>query len=97
MGLLSGRGALLGCEPKPQALAMTSDDQVLLASGCWALEQALDVSQIDDINQSADPALRRWLGADLPVTSYSRPGSRWRYLLQGSRARAKASTLSRSA
>ena len=63
MGVISGRGALLGREPIPLATALIDDDLVLLASGRGALEQALDVSQIDDLNQAADPLLRRRLEA----------------------------------
>jgi hypothetical protein len=62
MGLISGRGALLGREPVPLATALIDDDLVLLASGRGALEQALDVSQIDELNQAADPLLQRRLG-----------------------------------
>ncbi len=61
MGLISGRGALLGSEPVPIATALINDDLVLLASGRGPLEQALDVSQIDELNQAADPAFRRSL------------------------------------
>jgi hypothetical protein len=57
MGLISGRGALRGQEPLPLATALIDDDLVLLASGRGALEQALDVSQIDELNQAADPRL----------------------------------------
>ena len=57
MGLISGRGALRGQEPLPLATALIDDDLVLLASGRGALEQALDVSQIDELNQAADPSL----------------------------------------
>ncbi len=61
MGLISGRGALLGSRPVPIATALIDDDLVLLASGRGPLEQALDVSQIDDLNQAADPAFQRSL------------------------------------
>lgn len=61
MGLISGRGALLGSEPVPIATALIDDDLVLLASGRGPLEQALDVSQIDELNQAADPAFQRSL------------------------------------
>ncbi|MCP9926758.1 DUF3352 domain-containing protein [Cyanobium sp. CH-040] len=61
MGLISGRAALLGREPVPVATALIDDDLVLLASGRGLLEQALDVSQIDELNQAADPAFRRSL------------------------------------
>ena len=61
MGVISGRGSLLGRQPIPLATALIDDDLVLLASGRGALEQALDVSQIDALNQAADPVLRRRL------------------------------------
>ena len=61
MGVISGRGALLGRQPLPLATALIDDDLVLLASGRGALEQALDVSQIDALNQAADPQLQRRL------------------------------------
>ncbi|MFO8237391.1 MAG: DUF3352 domain-containing protein [Prochlorococcaceae cyanobacterium] len=61
MGLISGRGALLGREPVPIATALIDDDLVLLASGRGPLEQALDVSQIDELNQAADPAFQHSL------------------------------------
>jgi hypothetical protein len=61
MGVISGRGALLGRQPVPLATALIDDDLVLLASGRGALEQALDVSQIDALNQAADPRLQRRL------------------------------------
>jgi hypothetical protein len=61
MGVISGRGALLGRQPIPLATALIDDDLVLLASGRGALEQALDVSQIDALNQGADPQLQRRL------------------------------------
>ena len=61
MGVISGRGALLGRPPVPLATALIDDDLVLLASGRGALEQALDVSQIDALNQAADPQLLRRL------------------------------------
>jgi hypothetical protein len=64
MGLISGRGALLGRQPLPLATALVDDDLLLIASGRGVLEQALDVSQIDELNQGADPALRQRI-ADL--------------------------------
>ena len=57
MGLISGRGALLGRDPQPIATALIDDDLLLLASGRGALEQALDVSQLDSQHQLGDPAL----------------------------------------
>lgn len=56
MGLISGRGALVGEDPVPLATALVRDDLVLIASGRGVLEQALDVSQIDELNQAAQPA-----------------------------------------
>ncbi|MFQ6538484.1 MULTISPECIES: DUF3352 domain-containing protein [Aphanothece] len=61
MGLISGRAALVGQEPVPVATALIDDDLVLLASGRGVLEQALDVSQIDELNQAADPPFRQAL------------------------------------
>jgi hypothetical protein len=57
MGLISGRGALVGAgdPPVPLATALINDDLVLIASGRSVLQQALDVSQIDDLNQAASP------------------------------------------
>jgi hypothetical protein len=55
MGLISGRGALVGQEPIPLATALVDDDLVLIASGRGILEQALDVSQIDELNQAGQP------------------------------------------
>jgi hypothetical protein len=62
MGLISGRGALVGREPVPLATALVNDDLVLIASGRGVLEQALDVSQIDELNQATLPSLQRGLG-----------------------------------
>ena len=59
MGLISGRGALVGREPQPLATALVHDDLVLIASGRGVLEQALDVSQIDELNQAASAALQQ--------------------------------------
>jgi hypothetical protein len=61
MGLISGRGALVGRQPLPLATALVDDDLLLIASGRGVLEQALDVSQIDELNQGADPLLRQGL------------------------------------
>ncbi|MFM7267571.1 MAG: DUF3352 domain-containing protein [Cyanobium sp.] len=58
MGLISGRGALMGRQPVPLATALIDDDLLLIASGRGVLEEALDVSQIDELNQAADPGLR---------------------------------------
>ncbi len=62
MGLISGRGALVGRDPVPLATALINDDLVLIASGRGVLEQALDVSQIDELNQATLPLLQRGLG-----------------------------------
>ena len=59
MGLISGRGALVGQQAQPIATALINDDLVLIASGRGALEQALDVSQIDDLNQAGSPQLQQ--------------------------------------
>jgi hypothetical protein len=58
MGLISGRGALMGSEPLPLATALVADDLVLIASGRGVLEQALDVSQIEELNLAGQPGLR---------------------------------------
>jgi hypothetical protein len=62
MGLISGRGALIGQEPQPLATALINDELVLIASGRGALEQALDVSQIDELNQAASAPLQQVVG-----------------------------------
>jgi hypothetical protein len=61
MGLISGRGALVGRDPLPLATALVNNDLVLIASGRGVLEQALDVSQIDELNQATLPRLQRGL------------------------------------
>ena len=61
MGLISGRGALLGREPQPLATALIDDDLLLLGSGRGALERALDVSQLQEQHQLADMALQQQL------------------------------------
>jgi hypothetical protein len=43
------------------ATALINDDLVLIASGRGVLEQALDVSQIDELNQAASPRFRQAL------------------------------------
>ncbi|MCX5952713.1 MAG: DUF3352 domain-containing protein [Cyanobacteria bacterium] len=58
MGVISGRGALRGQVAMPLATALVDDDLLLIASGRGALEEALDVSQIDDLNQAAQPWFR---------------------------------------
>jgi hypothetical protein len=55
MGVISGRGALRGQLPMPLATALVNDDLLLIASGRGVLEEALDVSQIDDLNQASQP------------------------------------------
>ena len=64
MGLISGRGALVGpagSAQVPLATALINDDLVLIASGRSVLEQALDVSQIDALNQAATPQFQQGL------------------------------------
>ncbi|MGC6482105.1 MAG: DUF3352 domain-containing protein [Synechococcus sp.] len=61
MGVISGRGALLGRDPQPLATALIDDDLLLLASGRGVLEQALDVSQLDAMHQLGDDDLNRRL------------------------------------
>jgi hypothetical protein len=68
MGLISGRGALVGTKTTPIATpiatALIDDDLVLIASGRGVLEQALDVSQIDALNLASSDSFRRGV-ADL--------------------------------
>ena len=52
MGLISGRGALVGRDPQPLATALIDDDLVLLASGRGVLERALDVPQLQQQRHS---------------------------------------------
>ncbi|MFM9088362.1 MAG: DUF3352 domain-containing protein, partial [Cyanobium sp.] len=59
MGLISGRGALVGRDPVPLATALVQDDLVLIASGRTTLERALDVSQIDTLNETGLQPLRQ--------------------------------------
>ncbi len=59
MGLISGRGALIGQQAQPIATALINDDLVLIGSGRGALEQALDVSQIEELNQAGSPQLQQ--------------------------------------
>lgn len=61
MGLISGRGALLGRTPMPLATALVDDDLVLIASGRGVLEQALDVSQIPELNQAGQASFQEGL------------------------------------
>lgn len=58
MGLISGRGNLRGASAVPLATALINDDLVLIASGRGVLEQALDVSQLDELNLAASPAFQ---------------------------------------
>ncbi|MDP6193628.1 MAG: DUF3352 domain-containing protein [Prochlorococcus sp.] len=62
MGVISGRGALLGRDPQPLATALIDDDLILLASGRGVLEQSLDVSQLSDQHQLGDEELSRLVG-----------------------------------
>ncbi|MGB4534341.1 MAG: DUF3352 domain-containing protein [Synechococcus sp.] len=57
MGVISGRGALLGREPQPIATALIDDDLLLIASSRGVLEQSLDVSQLDALHQLGNSAL----------------------------------------
>ncbi|KMM17437.1 DUF3352 domain-containing protein [Synechococcus sp. GFB01] len=59
MGLISGRGALPGADTAPLATALIDEDLVLIASGRGVLEQALDVSQLDELNLAASPVVRQ--------------------------------------
>jgi hypothetical protein len=61
MGLISGRGALVGSRSVPLATALVEDDLVLIASGRGVLERALDVSQIAELNQASQPGLQEQL------------------------------------
>nr|WP_259735257.1 DUF3352 domain-containing protein [Synechococcus sp. CS-1329] len=58
MGLISGRGALVGESSQPLATALIDDRLVLIASGRGVLEQALDVSQIGELNQAGQASLQ---------------------------------------
>ena len=57
MGVISGRGALLGRDPQPIATALIDDDLLLIASSRGVLEQSLDVSQLDALHQLGDQDL----------------------------------------
>ena len=87
MGLISGRGALVGEPSVPLATALINDDLVLIASGRGVLEQALDVSQIDDLNQAGSPALQASLaqiGAGVAlITARPEALARWQALPPG--------------
>ena len=58
MGLISGRGSLRAGAAVPLATALINDDLVLIASSRGVLEQALDVSQLDELNLAASPGFR---------------------------------------
>ena len=58
-GLISGRGAIGGRQPLPLATALIDDNLVLIASGRQILEEALDVSQLEALNQAALPELQQ--------------------------------------
>ncbi len=62
MGLISGRGALAGQSSQPLATALIDDQLVLIASGRGVLEQALDVSQIEELNQAGQHSLQAAVG-----------------------------------
>ena len=64
IGVISGRGALIGRDPQPLATALIDDDLLLLASGRGVLEQSLDVSQLKDQHQLGDERLQQHV-ADL--------------------------------
>ena len=79
MGVISGRGALRGQVPMPLATALVDDDLLLIASGRGVLEEALDVSQIDDLNQAGQPWFQEGLthldeGMALLVARPAAPG-----------------------
>ncbi|BEV35256.1 DUF3352 domain-containing protein [Synechococcus sp. M16CYN] len=59
IGVISGRGALIGRNPQPLATALIDDDLLLLASGRGVLEQSLDVSQLDAQHQLGDQRLQQ--------------------------------------
>ena len=58
LGLISGRSALAEENAAPLATALVNDRLVLIASGRGVMEQALDVSQIDELNLAANPRLQ---------------------------------------
>ena len=87
IGLISGRGALIGRNPQPLATALIDDDLLLLASGRGVLEQALDVSQLKDQHQLGNELLQRQVagfgkGVAL-MTASPRALQRWMDLPQG--------------
>jgi hypothetical protein len=62
IGVISGRGALIGRDPQPLATALIDDDLLLLASGRGVLEQSLDVSQLRiNISWGINGCSRPWL------------------------------------
>ena len=82
MGVISGRGALLGRDPQPIATALIDDDLLLLASGRGALEQALDVSQLESLQLQGDEGLAndlRSLGSGVAFLTAS-PAAMQRWL-----------------
>ena len=62
VGVISGRGALLGRDPQPLATALIDDELLLLGSGRGVLETALDVSQFQDQHQLGNQQLQLQLG-----------------------------------
>ena len=57
-----GLGLISSSNPEaPLATALINDQLVLVASRRDALEDALDSSQVDALNQSSDPQLQNWL------------------------------------
>ena len=81
IGVISGRGALIGRDPQPLATALIDDDLLLLASGRGVLEQSLDVSQLKDQHQLGDERLQQHV-ADLGdgvavLTAYPAAMQRW--------------------
>jgi len=82
MGVISGRGALLGRDPQPIATALIDDDLLLLASGRGVLEQALDVSQLESLQLQGDEGLAndlRSLGSGVAFLTAS-PAAMQRWL-----------------
>jgi len=90
LGVISGRGGVVGQTERPLATALINDDLVLIASGRAVLEQALDVSQIAELNQASSPdfaAAIKQLGEGL-VLLHARPEAlqQWFAAPQGSGA-----------
>ncbi|MEB3176061.1 MAG: DUF3352 domain-containing protein [Synechococcus sp.] len=65
LGLISSRGprssSTNGATHPPMATALVNDQLVLLASSRSALEDALDASQEEALNQAGEPLLQEWL------------------------------------